>query len=381
MLTVKDINEVSFGKAGFSGYKPEDVDAFIDTVAESFKELHAEREGYSGKVAELQARNASLQEKLAILAEKIESYRKEEDGIKDAIITAQVTARSTVKDAEKKAEIILANADHQAQMTLSAAEKESRRMTEEAREDAAQTARMYAEQIGAKKKELEEVKKQVTAFRNSLLEMYKKHLECIDHIPSFHNKEPEETQAIETAPQEAKQTEEIAVTTEIAAEPMKEVSISVSPVQQNAPVIQPQPELLQEPVTIRQPQAPTEQVQTALPRQPENREIAQSAPAQNRIKAQPFTAPAPSHQTQTIPTQNNPMTQKVNYAQRQRIAEAGTMPVNTPAVGFPYDVDDDLSGVGINTTTFSSIPESLLREKKAGYSNLEFGEGIDVTRK
>ena len=36
MLTVKEINEVSFGKAGFSGYKPEDVDNFIDEVVESF---------------------------------------------------------------------------------------------------------------------------------------------------------------------------------------------------------------------------------------------------------------------------------------------------------------------------------------------------------
>ena len=30
MLTVKEINEVSFGKASFSGYKAEDVDNFID---------------------------------------------------------------------------------------------------------------------------------------------------------------------------------------------------------------------------------------------------------------------------------------------------------------------------------------------------------------
>ena len=30
MLTVKEINEVSFGKAGFSGYKPEDVATLLD---------------------------------------------------------------------------------------------------------------------------------------------------------------------------------------------------------------------------------------------------------------------------------------------------------------------------------------------------------------
>ena len=44
MLTVKEINEVSFGKAGFSGYKPEDVDNFIDQVAASFQELLTQRD-------------------------------------------------------------------------------------------------------------------------------------------------------------------------------------------------------------------------------------------------------------------------------------------------------------------------------------------------
>ena len=38
--------------------------------------------------------------------------------------------------------------------------------------------------------ELEEMKRQVSAFRVSLLEMYKKHLESINHIPSFRVKEP-----------------------------------------------------------------------------------------------------------------------------------------------------------------------------------------------
>ena len=50
MLTVKEINEVSFGKAGFSGYKPEDVDNFIDEVVDSFQELIAERDEAAKKV-------------------------------------------------------------------------------------------------------------------------------------------------------------------------------------------------------------------------------------------------------------------------------------------------------------------------------------------
>ena len=78
MLTVKEINEVSFGKASFSGYKAEDVDNFIDEVVESFTQLQAERDDalqqnaqlsdqlneVNGQINELKAKNAELQKKL-----------------------------------------------------------------------------------------------------------------------------------------------------------------------------------------------------------------------------------------------------------------------------------------------------------------------------
>ncbi|MFR5134311.1 MAG: DivIVA domain-containing protein [Acutalibacter sp.] len=82
MLTVKEINEVSFGKASFSGYKAEDVDNFIDEVVESFTQLQAERDDalqqnaqlsdqlneVNGQINELKSKNAELQKKLGILA-------------------------------------------------------------------------------------------------------------------------------------------------------------------------------------------------------------------------------------------------------------------------------------------------------------------------
>ena len=109
MLTVKEINEVSFGKASFSGYKAEDVDNFIDEVVESFTQLQAERDDalqqnaqlsdqlneVNGQINELKAKNAELQKKLGILAQKIESYREEEDGIKEAILSALYHGETT----------------------------------------------------------------------------------------------------------------------------------------------------------------------------------------------------------------------------------------------------------------------------------------------
>lgn len=39
MLTLKEINEVTFRKTNFSGYKPEDVNEFIDQVVETTETL------------------------------------------------------------------------------------------------------------------------------------------------------------------------------------------------------------------------------------------------------------------------------------------------------------------------------------------------------
>ena len=100
MLSIKDINEVSFRKSNFSGYNSDDVDQFIDEVLETVTaltkenaEIKTRKTDDSAAVQQLQAKNAELQEKLSILAAKIESYRAEEDGIKDAILAMLPSVR------------------------------------------------------------------------------------------------------------------------------------------------------------------------------------------------------------------------------------------------------------------------------------------------
>ena len=253
MLTVKEINEVSFGKAGFSGYKPEDVDNFIDEVVESFTQLQAERddalqqstqlnqqmEELNRQVAELKAKNNELQKKLGILAQKIESYREEEDGIKEAILSAQRMGKEALQDAKGKAAVMLADAEENAKKIL-----------ENARDDAAKAAREYANQVEQKRSELEEMKRQVSAFRVSLLEMYKKHLESINHIPSFRVKEP-----VQKAEAPAYEEKSAPADPEPVREPVREVEpqleLEPQPVPQQReepqPVVQPKPQPVRQP--------------------------------------------------------------------------------------------------------------------------------------
>ena len=88
MLSIKEINEISFRKSNFSGYNSDDVDQFIDDVLETVTalakenaEIKSRTTDSSSKVAELTAKNSELQEKLSVLAAKIEAYREDEDGI------------------------------------------------------------------------------------------------------------------------------------------------------------------------------------------------------------------------------------------------------------------------------------------------------------
>ena len=328
MLTVKEINEVSFGKASFSGYKAEDVDNFIDEVVESFTQLQAERDDalqqnaqlsdqlneVNGQINELKAKNAELQKKLGILAQKIESYREEEDGIKEAILSAQRIAKESIKEAQGKAAVMVADA-----------EESAKRILANARDDAARAAREYAEQVDRKRSELEEMKRQVSAFRVSLLEMYKKHLESINHIPSFRIKETP------PAPASVQQSE---------SRPAPEPAPAPRPAPEPAPAPQPEPEPLPEP-------------------EPEP-ELVEEAPA-----VQPEPQPVPRRSAEPSSPAPRSLHDKVDLSEEQTA---------------PY-LDDDLSQVGIDLTAYSDIPESLKREKESNFSNLEFGDNVDLGKK
>lgn len=337
MLTVKEINEVSFGKAGFSGYKPEDVDNFIDEVVESFTQLQTERdnaiqqaaqvsqqmEELKGQISDLKAKNIELQKKLGILAQKIEAYREEEDGIKEAILSAQKMAKESIQEAKGKAAVMLADAEDNA-----------KKIMENARDDAAKAAREYALQVDQKKGELEEMKRQVSAFRVSLLEMYKKHLESINHIPSFRIKETAPAPAVEARTQTA-----------------------------SRPVAEPDPE--PEP-------APQPVVHKSAPVEPEY----EAEPEEVVLEAQPKAV-----QRQTSRPVQQPVEPSLGNASLHDRVDLSQEQLRREPEQHSFPEDDDLTQVGINLKAYSDIPESLQREKATNFSNLEFGDNVDLGNK
>ena len=97
MFTPQQIDQISFGKAKFNGYKMEDVDAFLEPLTEDYITLYKE--------------NALLKSKMKVLVAKLEEYRKNEASMKDAIINAQKTCDKMVREAEEKCKQMLSEAN------------------------------------------------------------------------------------------------------------------------------------------------------------------------------------------------------------------------------------------------------------------------------
>ena len=146
-LTLEDIANISFPRANFGGYRAEDVDAFIDDVQVSYDNVLKE--------------SAELKRKLAILAQKVEEYRNEEDSIRNTLLSAQKLADASVREAKHKAEVIVADATEKAERIILGAQKEA----------------------DSQKGELGRLKEEVAAFRTKLLTVYKEHLQIIQQLP------------------------------------------------------------------------------------------------------------------------------------------------------------------------------------------------------
>ena len=140
MLTLKEIEEVRLGRAKVGGYKPEDVDNFIDEVRDSFEKLQND--------------NAELVSKIKVLAHRINEYRTQEESVRNALIKAQKIEDDAIKEAKTKAEEILRNANIEADKIISSTKRE----------------------IIKEKDNLANLKKNVRDFRSNLLSAYKEHL-------------------------------------------------------------------------------------------------------------------------------------------------------------------------------------------------------------
>lgn len=154
MISPQEIRTVTFDKV-MRGYRPEDVDALLQQLAQQMEQLQAEKE--------------SAEKKLYVLAQKVEEYRKDEDNLKTALLNAQRMGENVIKEAKQKAESILREAGIKSEDITRAA----------------------LEQVSEEQLELERVKAEVAQFKNNVLSLYKQHIESLSTLPGDEPEEPE----------------------------------------------------------------------------------------------------------------------------------------------------------------------------------------------
>lgn len=172
MFTPDEIRQITFEKV-MRGYRPEDVESFMEKVADEFEALENEKK--------------DLEEKLYVLAEKVEQYKSEEESIKITLINAQRLGESIVSDARVKAENVIREATIKKNDIISSA---------------------YAE-IEGTENTLIKLRKEVSDFKRNVLSLYKSHIESLSSLPEEKKEEP-------VPPQTEEVVEE--VTAETAAE-------------------------------------------------------------------------------------------------------------------------------------------------------------------
>lgn len=135
MITAQDIREKTFEKSTFGGYAMNEVDDFLDELADD--------------LAVSQKETAVLKSKMKVLVNKIEEYRGSEDAMHLALVSAQKIAKEIEDDARAKADALLADAQARSEKIVADAQAEAERITgdlstlrerEELRYQAAKTA-------------------------------------------------------------------------------------------------------------------------------------------------------------------------------------------------------------------------------------------------
>ena len=152
MFNADEIRQITFEKV-VRGYRPEDVESFMEKIADEFEALANEKQ--------------EIESQLYILAESIERYKTEEEAIKTTLINAQKLGESIVAESRQKAEAILKDANIRKNDILASAHEEFA---------------MYEENLAR-------IKKETNDFKINVLSMYKEHIESLSKVPEL-PKEP-----------------------------------------------------------------------------------------------------------------------------------------------------------------------------------------------
>ena len=184
-----DIRRKEF-KSGFRGYEPNQVDDFLDAVADEFERNYTE--------------NQRMREEVSSLRDRLQQFEELEGSIRAALVHAEQASNDLRRAATQEAEGIKQNAQREADFTIREAQSRSHQMLADS------SARI--ERVQDSYDALQEAKR---SFANDFRHLLKTYTDMMD------NMEVASAREIEASLRERLDTESIAVVREAAQEEAK----------------------------------------------------------------------------------------------------------------------------------------------------------------
>lgn len=143
-LTPLDIHNKEFNRS-FRGYDEDEVNEFLDQVIKDYEEL--------------MRKNTELEEKLKLLEERLEHYETIEETLKKSIVVAEQSAEEVRKNANKESQLIIKEAEKNADRIIN--------------ESLAKSGKIAIE--------IEELKKQASVYRTRFRMLIEAQLEMLNN--------------------------------------------------------------------------------------------------------------------------------------------------------------------------------------------------------
>lgn len=151
-----DVRRKEF-KNSMRGYNADQVDDFLDTVADEFERSYSE--------------NLRMREEISSLRERLEQFEKLEDSIQSALVHAESAANDVRESASSEAENVRANAEREAELTK-----------KEANERAQQTLADSSSKVERANESYEALKKAKQDFAADFRHLLKSYIAVMDNV-------------------------------------------------------------------------------------------------------------------------------------------------------------------------------------------------------
>ena len=169
-ISVRDIQEKEFATQAKNGYNVEEVDDFLDEIAEQLAALVRENLALNQQITGLEADVEAAKKAAAEAESKTPEYNEKgyfdnlQKSMREAILGAQRIADETVAEAKTQADQLKADAQAEADATVGKAQSDADKITADAKE-----------QVEALKQQFENMKASAASFKADFSRILEEH--------------------------------------------------------------------------------------------------------------------------------------------------------------------------------------------------------------